>query len=240
MKIISMSRSIVLPMVLCVAGAAPAMLHAQNDGSDGPPKVLVIHREFTKPGKDGAAHQKTEGAFVSAVKANHGQLNYLALRSLSGADRALFFSGYPTLAAWEAAEVNVGKNAALASAMDQSNESDGDLLASTDKSVWVRRDDMSMNRTGLLGARYMQISQYTVRPGHVKEWEDAVKMVMDGYKKGVPDAHWTMWSQRYGNLGNAYLVTIPLKSGGEMDHMMGSSKGFMDAASRRFTSSCNT
>ena len=62
MKLILILKSIFLPMVLCVASAAPSMMYAQNDGSDGPPKVLVIHREFTKPGKGGAQHQKTEGA----------------------------------------------------------------------------------------------------------------------------------------------------------------------------------
>jgi hypothetical protein len=229
MKLILMSRSIFLPMVLCVASAAPSMMFAQNDGPGGPPKVLVIHREFTKPGKGGAQHQKTEGAFIAGVKANHGQLHYVALTSLSGVDRSLFFSGYPTFAAWEEAEVNMGKNQPLTDAMDSANSADGDLLASTDKSVWMRRDDLSLNHTSLLGARYMQISQYTVRPGHTQEWEQVIKMVMDGLKKGVPEASWTMWSQRYGNLGNAYLVTTPVKSGSMLDMMAGSTKGFSDA-----------
>lgn len=224
-----MSRKIFLPVVLCCASAAPVRMHAQNDTADGPPKVLVIHREFTKPGKDGAQHQKTEGAFIRAVKANHGQLRYLALTSLSGVDRSLFFSGYPTFAAWEEAELNLDKNQALTEAMDSANSADGDLLASTDKSVWVRRDDLSLNHTRLLGARYMQISTYIVRPGHTKEWEDLIKMTMEGYKKGVPEASWTMWSQRYGNLGNAYLVTTPVKSGNMLDMMAGSTKGFSDA-----------
>lgn len=229
MKLFLMSRSILLPVVLCAVSVAPMALGAQEEATDGPPKVLVIHREFTKPGKEGAQHQKTEGAFISAVKANHGELHYLALTSLSGVDRSLFLSGYPTFAAWEAAEVSVGKNTAMSSTMDAANSNDGDLLASTDKSVWIRRDDLSLNSTRLLGARYMQISQYTVRPGHTKEWEDLMKMVMGGYKKGVPAASWTMWSQRYGNLGNAYLVTTPVKSGEMLDMMAGSSKAFSDA-----------
>ena len=229
MKLILILKSIFLPMVLCVVSAAPSMMYAQNDGSDGPPKVLVIHREFTKPGKGGAQHQKTEGAFIAGVKANHGQLHYLALTSLSGVDRSLFFSGYPTFAAWEEAEVNVGKNRPLTDAMDSANAVDGNLLASTDKSVWMRRDDLSQNSTNLMGARYMQISEYTVRPGHTKEWEEMIKMVMEGYKKGVPEASWTMWSQRYGDLGNAYLVTTPVKSGSMLDMMSGSTKGFSDA-----------
>jgi hypothetical protein len=229
MKLVLKSRSIFLPMILCVAGAAPLVMCAQNDGSDGPPKVLVIYREFTKPGKEGGAHHKTESAFISAMKANHGQLKLLALTSLSGANRTVFFTGYPTFAAWEAAEIGLRNNQPLMEAMDSANLADGDLLASRDESVWVRRDDLSLNSTKLMGARYMQISQYIIRPGHVKEWEDLVKMMMDGYKKGIPAARWTMWSQRYGNLGNAYLVTIPVKSGSEVDTMAGSSKAFSDA-----------
>lgn len=229
MNTASISKFVLMPVVLCMVSAAPMMARAQGDGTNGPPKVLVIHREFTKPGKEGAAHEKTEGAFVDAVKANHGQLHYLAMTSLSGVDRALFFSGYPTFAAWEEEELNVSKNPALASAMDSSNQADGDLLSATDKSVWVRRDDLSLNDTGIAHARYLQISQYVIRPGHSTEWEDAVKLLTAAYKKGVPEAHWTMFASRYGNLGNAYLVVTTVKSGSQMDQMLGSGKAFREA-----------
>ena len=40
---------------------------AQGATPPAPPKVLVIQREYLKPGKAGAAHDKTESVFVQAM-----------------------------------------------------------------------------------------------------------------------------------------------------------------------------
>jgi hypothetical protein len=184
---------------------------------------------MTKPGKSGMLHEKTEGAFVAAIKANHLDIRYLALTSLSGPDRALFLSGYPSLAAWEEERKATDKNAAAAAALDHANVADGDLLAESAQSVWLRKDELSMNPHDLKGDRYMQISQYFVKPGHVAEWEELVKLVKEGYAKGVPEASWSIFEQRYGPSGNAYIVVTPLKSLGEVDGMLGSGKAFADA-----------
>ena len=52
---------------LLIAGAS--VIAAAQDKSDAdlaPPKVLVILREFLKPGKAGSAHEKTESLFPQA------------------------------------------------------------------------------------------------------------------------------------------------------------------------------
>ena len=56
-------------LLLTGVGGGIGMMAAQDGAADmsGPPKVLVIGREYTKPGKDGAAHEKTESAFVTAL-----------------------------------------------------------------------------------------------------------------------------------------------------------------------------
>src|SRR3979409_546583 len=66
-----------------------------------PPKILVIGREYTKPGRAGAAHEKTESAFVQAMKRAKWPTHYLAVESLSGKSRALFLTGYDSFAEWE-------------------------------------------------------------------------------------------------------------------------------------------
>jgi hypothetical protein len=45
----------------------------------------------------------------------------------------------------------------------------------------------------------------------------------------VPEASWSIFEQRYGPSGNAYIVVTPLKSLGEVDGMLGSGKAFADA-----------
>jgi hypothetical protein len=221
-------KRMMVPAVLCAMSFAPRAVCAQDNGLNGPPKMLVVHREMLKPHR-GGMHEKTEGAFVAAVKANHVDIHYFAMTSMSGPDRALFFSGYGSMADWEADEMSMGKHAAGLAAMDHANVADGDLLAETGQSVWLRQDELSMNPHDLKGDRYMQISQYMVKPGHVAEWEELVKLVKEGYAKGVPEASWVMFEQRYGPSGSAYVVLTPMKSLSEVDGMLSGGKAFADA-----------
>jgi hypothetical protein len=59
---LSFGCTILLPFVFPVS----PVLSAQNAQNDGPPNVLVIQREFLKPGKGGMAHERSEAAFVRA------------------------------------------------------------------------------------------------------------------------------------------------------------------------------
>lgn len=221
-------KTVAVPMLLCTLGSPIPML-AQNDGTNGPPKVLFIAREVVKPGKAGALHEKTEGAFISALNANKAPMHYLGLNSITGPDRALFLSGYSSFAAMEEEHKAIGKIQGLEATLDRANVADGDLLLSTDESIWTRSDDLSYNSSGLTGDRLMEISEYNVKPGHDREWNELVKLVIDGYKKGVPSASWTVFEKAYGNGGNTYLVFVPLKSMADIDHNFASDKDFIAA-----------
>lgn len=229
MKLSVMSRTIFLPVVLCTVSVAPMVMCAQDDGRNGPPEILVVQREFTKPGRAGMAHEKTEGQFARELEASKGEFYYFALTAMSGPDRTLFLSGYSSLADWESTSKGLAKHPAMMESMDRINMADGDLLSSADSSVWRRRDDMSMNTHDLKGIRYFQIEQFKLKPGHSGEWEEAVKMVMDGYKKGIPEASWVMFQQVYGTGGDDFIVIETMKSLAEVDeHHAGGSK-FADA-----------
>jgi hypothetical protein len=229
MRLLTLLRSVSFSLLLCLVGGGLLVLRAQNDGSNGPPKVLVIDREFTKPGKSGVLHEKAEAAFIHALSAANSQQHYFALASLSGQPRALFFFGYPSFAAWEEANKAVERNATLSAALDRAFVADGDLLSETGTTVWARRDDLSLNTGNLIGARYMEIRQFVVRPGHAQAWEELVKLVMAGYKKGVPEANWATFEEQYGPGGHGFLVITRLKSLADADQMLGSDEGFVKA-----------
>ena len=84
-----------------------------------PPKVLSIQREFLKPGRGGAPHEKTESAFVQAMTRAKWPTHYLAVNSLSGKSRALFLTGYDSFAAWEKDSMAEQNNPTLAAAIDR-------------------------------------------------------------------------------------------------------------------------
>src|SRR5271166_6122898 len=71
-----------------------AVAAAQEKPDMSPPKVLGITREWTKPGRNGTAHEKTESAFVQAMTRAKWPTHYLAVDSVSGKPRSLFFTAY--------------------------------------------------------------------------------------------------------------------------------------------------
>jgi hypothetical protein len=220
-------RRAALPLLLSLSFSASFTLFAQEVLPTQ--KILVISREFTKPGKDGAPHQMVESAYPRALAASKIPNYYYALVSLSGPPRALFFHSYSSFADMTAAHRSEITDSALSATLDRTDAADGDLLSSKDYSVWTKRDDLSLDPGFRVGARYQEVLQFVIRPGHYKEWEELVKLVIDGYKKGVPGAHFGTYEEAYGSPGGAFLVLITVKSAADLDAEEGQGKQFEEA-----------
>lgn len=210
---------------VCVAAA-----QAQSEGTSVP-KVLQITREYTKPGKAGQAHEKMEAAFVQAMAKAKWPVHYLALTSLSGKQRALFMTRYPSFEAYEKDGAAIEKNAALSASLERAGVADGELLDSEDQGVFLYEEEMSLRpRPDLSHMRFMEISVYHVRPGHGKDFAEAVKMVKAAYEKAVPEAHWGMFRQMYGGEEGTYLVLIAHETLAQIDRgLLEDDKKFMSA-----------
>ena len=229
MKLMRVSRLLFVPLLISTGFTALPAVHAQSNPDT---KVLVIQREVTKPGKDGAVHEATESAFIRAVQANKANIHYIALTSVTGQNRALFISAYPSLAAVD--EERKHLPAAAAVAMDKAMVSDGEQLSEQSSSVWLRRDDLSTNVAGPpVGMRYLEVSEYVVKPGHQHEFEELAKKYVEA-AKNIPEFHWSAYQLAYGAPGGdpkgpTYLVLTALKSGADADAEFGAGKKFMDA-----------
>jgi hypothetical protein len=209
-------------LILCLV---PSIASAQE--TSPPPKVLVIMREYLKPGKSGLVHEKTESAFVQAFNRAKWPTNYLGMTSLSGKSRALFFTFYDSFEAWDKDAAAIGKNAALSAALDRASVADGELLDSIDQGVFVYNEEFSLRPkyADVAHRRAMEISVFHVRPGHDQEWSELVKMVVAGYEKSVPDAHWACFHNAYGASGT-YIFVSALKSFSEIDTAFREGKQF--------------
>jgi hypothetical protein len=221
---------------LCLLFLGTSIASAQETAEPAltPPKVLVIQREFVKPGKTGAAHERTESAFVRAMTAAKWPTHYFAAQSLSGPSRVLFFSGYDSFEAWEKDNRATEKNATLSADLDRAAIADGELLSSYDSAVYTYREDMSLRASTVKvsQARYFEITVFIVKPGHMHEWEELVKMYTSGFEKSVPHAHWATFESMYGaDNGGRFLVFNPIKSLAEVDAGMGDGKQFMSGMS---------
>ncbi|MEI9981600.1 MAG: hypothetical protein WDN23_21925 [Edaphobacter sp.] len=226
-----MKKLTLLSPGLCLLFLGSTICSAQEDM--GPPKVLEIQREFLKPGKAGSTHEKTEAAFVHAMAAAKWPTHYFGMDSLSGPSRALFFIGYPSFEAMEKDILATQKNATLSAALDHASLMDGDLLSEYESATFVYREDMSFHATvNIAQMRYFEISQFGVKAGHDKEWEDLVKLYKDNYSKAVPEAHWATYERYYATgSSDSFIVLTPMKSLSEVDKSFGDSKKFMDSMS---------
>ena len=196
-----------------------------------PPKVLIVQREFLKPGVSGAPHMKTESLFVQAMSAAKWPTHYIGMDAMSGTSRALFLEGFDSFASWEKDVQAVQKNATLSAALDRAGQADGQLLTGYDSGVFVYREDLSLrpNATNVALSRYFDIMRFKVRAGHDKEWEELSKMYIDGLGKANPDSHWATYQSVYGmDNGGVYVIFSAMKSLAEVDSGMANDKKFAD------------
>jgi len=203
-------------LVVTLSGIATAQESPQREMSI--PKVLQIIREYTKPGKSGMAHEKTESAYVQAMTRAKWPTHYLGMTSLSGKERALFLTSYASFEAWEKDFAAMQKNTTLSAALDRILMADGEVLDSVDEGVFIFRDDLSLRPAADLShMRYMEIAVYQVHLGYSREWDELVKLVKAAYEKGVPDAHWGMFQAVYGREARTFAVITGLKTLAEVD-----------------------
>jgi hypothetical protein len=220
----TLALAVLLPVG--ISGVAAAQ---DKSGPMMPPKVLVASREYTKPGKSGMQHDKTESLFVQAMMHAKWPVHYLAMESLSGKSRALFFTGYESFEAWEKDTRAVEKNPALMAALDHAGEVDGDLLSETDGSVLSFREEYSLRpEVDIAHTRYFEISAWQVKQGHDKDWDEIVKLVKAAYDK-MPDVHWAAYQAVYGFPDTTYIIFNPMKSLAEVDKNFATNKDFETA-----------
>ena len=216
-------------MLLPFAAFLSPVLQAQDDG---PPKVLVIQREYLKPGKGGMLHDRSESAFVKAFSSGEPNVHYFAMDSLSGPSRALFLAGYDNFADWEKQLSAVNANKEKTAAIDQATLADGDLLSNYESVAMMLRPDLSLNKGSIHGTRYFEITTFIVKPGHMHEFEELAHMYADTFRKVAPETHWDCFEVMYGSVvpgvptGGTFVVVNTMKSLNETDKGVADSEKF--------------
>jgi hypothetical protein len=223
-----MKKWIGISALMCLAPGFVAVAVAQE--IPPPPKVLVIQREYLKPGKGGSIHERSESAFVRAMTAAKWPTNYFAADSLSGESRALFFSGYSSFEAFQKDSDAMAKNATLTAAIDRAEQADGELLTSYDQGIFVYREDMSLRpNADIPHSRYFEITRFKIKPGSGKDWDDLVKLYKEAFDK-IPEASWAVFQSAYGtDNGGVFLVFTAMKSLSEVDQEFANQKKISDA-----------
>jgi hypothetical protein len=220
-----------LALAMSLSIAAGTIAAAQDKpAATALPNVLQITREFTKPGKGGAMHDKSESAFVQAMTRAKEPTHYLALNSLSGKNRALYLTWYASFDAWEKDQKWVEKDAALSAELERAAVADGELLESMDQAVFYSDPELSYRpHVDISHARFMEVSEYHVKRGHESGWRELAKMVISAHQKAGTSAHWAMLNLVFGGDGGTYLILTADNSMADIDHGFTEDKGFHDA-----------
>ena len=221
-----MLSPVVLGLSLAVAGST--LSAAQTTPSTF--KILQVVREDTKPYKGGAAHDKTESAFVQAMIKSKFPAHYICLNSMSGRSRSLYLTIYDSFAEWEKDNQIVEKNAALSAELERDSIADGELLEQVENMIYTTVPGLSYKpRPDLTQARYVEMSVFHVRAGHREEWEKLGKMVKDAHEKAGTSAHWTMYEVAFGPNDGTYMALSADNSMADIDTGYAENKKFGEA-----------
>jgi hypothetical protein len=218
----------VLCLTLTLAGLGVA---AAQDSSDmKPPAVIQINREWLKPGKGGAMHDKSEAAFVNLMNKGKLQGHYIALNSMSGKPRALYMTRYPSFEAWENDNNIFNKNASLAAELDRDIVADSEFLEGMDAAVLAYNEELSFHpRPDFSHARYYELTAFKVRLGHEKEWREVTKMYKEACEKAGSSMHWGTYEVLYGGEGGTYISLTHRDNLAEIDKERADGKKIMEA-----------
>ena len=218
----------ILCLSLLAAGAGIAV--AQDSSEMKPPAVIQINREWLKPGKSGAVHDRSEAAFVTLMNKGKLQGHYIALNSMSGKPRALYMTRYPSFEAWETDNKIFEKNASLGAELDRAISSDSELLEGMDSAVLVYSEELSFHpRPDFSHARYYELTAFKVRLGHEKEWREVTKMYKEACDKAGAGLHWGAYAVQYGGESGTYIMLTHRESLAEIDKEQAAGKKIMEA-----------
>ena len=224
-----MKLKAIVCLSIVVSGIGIAV--AQDSGEMKPPAVIQINREWLKPGKAGAMHDRSEAAFVNLMNKAKMQGHYIALNSMTGKSRALYLTRYPSFEAWESDNKLLEKNAAYSAELDRDIVADSEFLEGMDSAVLVYNEGLSFHpHPDYSHARYYELTMFRVKLGHEKEFRELTKMYKDAMDKAGSKEHWGMYEVMYGGEGGTYIGITGRASLAEVDESLANGKKFVEAA----------
>ena len=191
--------------------ACPATLVAQKAEMHGPPKVLEIIREDSKPGKV-MAHRKHEAAWTQAlVKADPKTPSMLVVSSVTGPDEDWFMLGFDNYAQFEKSNDTFENNPAVAQVMATYSPKEADFVSESRTVVAKYRPELSYKPDFNLGD-YKYFNVLVVRFKIGSGPDEVGKIVAAAREKANPDYHSVAYEVTSGMPVGTYMYFTPVKS----------------------------
>ena len=206
-----------LAVSLTVCAVTTAAAQGQIPDHMKSPKYIQVTVEYTKPGKGGMAHDKTEGAFVQAMRKAKFPLHYTAYNAISCRARAIYLGAFNSFDEMQQAN-KIYDAPAVASEFERINVADGELLDEAHTIIFSSDPELSYHsKTPGPQNRYLEADIVQVRPGHGKDFEDLMKLYMAAFDKAGTTQHWGAYRTEYGESVGEYVFLTASNSEAEID-----------------------
>lgn len=196
---------------------APLALAAQTAPGAPTSRVMSIWMETVKVGKIDA-HNAHEVAWARAIAATRAPTPALAMIATSGASQNWYITSYRDWADMEQTQKTNSEHVTRASVNRQFSSAESEFLSDARGMVLTLRDDLSYGPIpDLSHFRYYVVTQVSVRPGHLTEFEENRQTVKAAFERNHRDDGYTVWQVATGEPSGTYFIFTPVKSLAELD-----------------------
>ncbi len=209
-------------LCLCVACAVlcavPTAAQQDSNPAHQPPKYLFLSTVAIKPDMTGTYIDK-ESSQVQAMRNSNAPGSYIGMIAITGAPRALYFSGYDSFAEMEKRHQQaMAEDPKLRDTLRAADVDEAPMLGEARRSIYHYREDLSLNAgVDISQMRFFDIILFHVRPGHDQDWEHLVKLYVKAYSS-IPHARWAMWEKMYGDDSDrTFILVSPMQALAEED-----------------------
>jgi hypothetical protein len=181
----------------------------------GPPKVLDIIREESKPGKT-MAHRKHEAAWTQAFIQAGGFPYSLTISSVTGRDEDWFMTGFESFAALEKFNQSFESKPAYQKIMETYAPKESDFVSESRTITARYRPDLSYKPDFKLGEyKYFNVAQVRYKLG--SDPAEIGKILNTAREKGNVEYHMVAYQVNSGMAVGTYIYFTPIKSLSEWD-----------------------
>ena len=221
--------------IVIVAGLlAASSLRAQDKKevnlAAAPPKIALLEHKQPYSGKS-EERRKLEETLSAACDRFEAPRFWIDLESLTGQPESLVF--YPFESYEQLGQANTDWSQFLATHPDLDHvrgEIEG-MIGSQRQIVAVRRDDLGYlaDSIDLSEARFMNVLEVHLFPGHEDDFAEAFKIMVDAYTKIHADAPWMVYQVDVGTPAPTFLVFRPMSEIKQNDDLLSWNDALIEA-----------
>jgi hypothetical protein len=183
------------------------------------PNLLQIYREEVKVGR-AAEHAKFEAGWPAAYEKTKNPYTYIALASMTGPGEVWFVSPFTNHQAM-ADMFGRDDDPSMAPILERLQRGDADYISSTRSILAAARKDLSHGAyPDTAKQRFYEITIFSVKPGHGRDFEAAAKAYGAAATRSAPDTSYRVYEVLAGLPSPTFLVFSSVTSYAAFDKVM--------------------